>query len=289
MQTENAARLKLLLSMSIFGTIGIFRNYINMPSSVIAMSRGIIGMLFLLLIIFLFKRDKICLDSIKKNFWLLAVSGVCIGINWILLFEAYRYTTVSTATLCYYMAPVFVILLSPIIFKERFTVRKALCTLSAICGMFIISGIFGNASANLTGILLGLGAAVLYGSVIIMNKFIKDIRDEEKTLVQLGAAGISLIPYVLLTEDVFSMSAGTTSYILLIIVGIVHTGIAYSLYFGSIDKLKIQTAAMFSYIDPVVALILSSLLLKEEFTLVHLIGSILILGAAFISELPSKK
>lgn len=289
MQTENAARLKLLLSMSIFGTIGIFRNYINMPSSVIAMSRGLIGMLFLLLIIFLFKRDKICFDSIKKNFWLLAVSGVCIGINWILLFEAYRYTTVSTATLCYYMAPVFVILLSPFIFKERFTVRKALCTLSAICGMFIISGIFGNASANLTGILLGLGAALLYGSVIIMNKFIKDIRDEEKTLVQLGAAGISLIPYVLLTEDVFAMSAGTTSYILLIIVGIVHTGIAYSLYFGSIDKLKIQTAAMFSYIDPVVALILSSLLLKEEFTLVHLIGSILILGAAFISELPSKK
>jgi drug/metabolite transporter (DMT)-like permease len=187
------------------------------------------------------------------------------------------------------MAPVFVILLSPIIFKERFTMRKALCTLSAICGMFIISGIFGNASANLTGILLGLGAALLYGSVIIMNKFIKDIRDEEKTLVQLGAAGISLIPYVLLTEDVFSMSAGTTSYILLVIVGIVHTGIAYSLYFGSIDKLKIQTAAMFSYIDPVVALILSSLLLKEEFTLIHLIGSILILGAAFISELPSKK
>lgn len=289
MQTENAARLKLLLSMSIFGTIGIFRNYINMSSSVIAMARGLIGMLFLLLVIFLFKRSKIRFESIKKNFCLLVISGLCIGINWILLFEAYRYTTVSTATLCYYMAPVFVILLSPLVFKEKFTARKAICTLSAICGMFIISGIFGNASANLMGIILGLGAALFYASVIIMNKFIEDIRDEEKTLVQLGAAGISLIPYVLLTEDVFSMSAGTISVILLIIVGIVHTGMAYSLYFGSIDKLKIQTAAMFSYIDPVVALILSALLLKEEFTLVHLIGSILILGAAFISEMPSKK
>ena len=96
-------------------------------------------------------------------------------------------------------------------------------------------------------------------------------------------------PGMLLTEDVFSISPDTSSFILLIIVGIVHTGIAYSLYFGSIDKIKIQTAAMFSYIDPVVALILSALLLKEEFTPIHLIGSILILGAAFISEIPSKK
>ena len=286
---QSSARLKLVLSMSIFGTIGIFRNYIDMPSSVIAMSRGLIGMLFLLLVIFTLKRSKLCIDAIKKNFGILFLSGVCIGINWILLFEAYRYTAVSTATLCYYMAPVFVIVLSPFIFKERFTLKKAICTFCAICGMFIISGIFGNVSANPKGILLGLGAAMLYASVVIMNKFVKDIRDEEKTLIQLGAAGISLIPYVVLTEDVFSISADATSFILLIIVGIVHTGVAYSLYFGSIDKIQIQTAAMFSYIDPVVALILSALLLKEEFTLVHLIGSILILGAAFISEIPSKK
>ena len=289
MKTKDGAMLKLLLSMSIFGTIGIFRNYINMPSSVIAMARGLIGMLFLLLFMLFFRRGRISLASIKRNIWLLLLSGVCIGVNWILLFEAYRYTTVSTATLCYYFAPVFVIILSPFIFKEKFTLKKALCTLSAILGMFIISGILGGASANLTGILLGLGAAMLYASVVIMNKFIKDISGEEKTLIQLGAAGISLIPYVLLTEDVFSMPTDSRSVALLLFVGIVHTGIAYSLYFGSFDKLKVQTAAIFSYIDPVVALILSALLLKEEFTLLHLIGSILILGGAFISEMPSKK
>ena len=289
MKTKDGAMLKLLLSMSIFGTIGIFRNYINMPSSVIAMARGLIGMLFLLLFMLFFRRGRISLASIKRNIWLLLLSGVCIGVNWILLFEAYRYTTVSTATLCYYFAPVFVIILSPFIFKEKFTLKKALCTLSAILGMFIISGILGGASANLTGILLGLGAAMLYASVVIMNKFIKDISGEEKTLIQLGAAGISLIPYVLLTENIFSMPTDSRSVALLLFVGIVHTGIAYSLYFGSFDKLKVQTAAIFSYIDPVVALILSALLLKEEFTLLHLIGSILILGGAFISEMPSKK
>ena len=289
MNNQNSSRLKLFLSMSIFGTIGIFRNYIDMPSSIIAMSRGLIGMLFLLLVILLFKRSKISFESIKKNSCILLISGVCIGINWILLFEAYRYTTVSTATLCYYMAPVFVILLSPFVFKERFTAKKAICTLCSILGMLIISGIFGNASANPTGIILGLGAAMLYASVVMMNKFIKGIRDEEKTLIQLGAAGISLVPYVLLTESLGDISAGSLSVVFLIIVGVIHTGIAYSMYFGSIDKLNVQTVAISSYIDPVVALILSALLLHEEFTWVHLIGSILILGAAFISEMPAKK
>lgn len=290
MQNQSGARLKLLLSMSIFGTIGIFRNYINMPSSFIAMSRGLIGMFFLLLVILLFKKSEICIVSIKKNILMLLISGICIGVNWILLFEAYRYTTVSTATLCYYMAPVFVILLSPLIFKERFTLKKAICTLCAILGMLIISGIFGNTSSSLTGVFLGLGAAMLYASVIIMNKFIKDIRDEEKTLVQLGAAGISLIPYVLLTESFTSIStASGISVMLLIVVGVLHTGVAYSMYFGSIDKLNVQTVAIFGYIDPVVALILSAVILHETFTWIHLIGSLLILGAAFISEIPSKK
>ncbi len=289
MQSNTSAKIRLILSMTIFGTIGIFRNYIDLPSSFIAMVRGIVGMLFLLLVILVFKRKNINFKSIKKNLIPLLLSGVFIGINWILLFEAYRHTTVSTATLCYYMAPVFVILLSPVIFKERFTLKKSLCALAAVLGMFIISGIFGDASSNVTGIFLGLGAAVFYATVIILNKFIKDIEDEEKTMVQLGAAGMSILPYVFLTESVAALSPDSTSLILLFVVSILHTGIAYTLYFGSIGNLNVQTAAIFSYIDPVVALILSGVILKEEFTLLHLIGSILILGGAFISEMPSKK
>ncbi|MBO5682409.1 MAG: EamA family transporter, partial [Clostridia bacterium] len=210
MQSNSSAKIRLILSMTIFGTIGIFRNYIDLPSSFIAMARGIVGMLFLLFVILVIKRNKINFTAIKKNLVPLLLSGVFIGINWILLFEAYRHTTVSTATLCYYMAPIFVILLSPIIFKERFTLKKSLCALAAVVGMFTISGIFGDASSNITGILLGIGAAVFYASVILLNKFIKDIEDEEKTMVQLGAAGISILPYVLLTENLATLSPDTT-------------------------------------------------------------------------------
>lgn len=285
---ENISKLKLVTSMLIFGTIGIFRNYIPLPSSLIAFVRGAIGMLFLLLVIAC-KRQKINLTAIKKNVLLLCLSGAFIGINWILLFEAYRYTTVATATLCYYMAPVFVIIVSPFILKEKLTPKKILCTVSAFLGMVIISGIFGNASSDITGILFGLGAAALYSTVVILNKFIKGISDTEKTLIQLGSAAITILPYVLLTENINSISPNASTIILLVIVGIIHTGVAYTLYFGSIENIKAQTAAMLSYLDPVVALILSALLLKEGFTLIQLIGSILILGAAFISEMPKIK
>ena len=283
--TENTARFKLIASMIIFGTIGIFRSYIPLPSSVIALVRGAIGTLFLLLVITL-KRQKINFTAIKKNLLLLCISGAFIGINWILLFEAYRYTTVATATLCYYMAPVFVIIMSPFILKEKLTAKKILCTISAFIGMVIISGIVGNADSYITGVIFGLGAAALYASVVILNKFIKGISDTEKTLIQLGSAAITLFPYVLLTENIPSLSANATTIILLVVVGIIHTGLAYTLYFGSIEHIKAQTAAMLSYLDPVIALILSAIVLKEGFSIAQLVGSILILGAAFVSETP---
>lgn len=282
---ENAARFKLVVSMLIFGTIGIFRNYIPLPSSVIAFVRGAIGMLFLLLVIAL-KREKINFGAIKNKLLLLCLSGAFIGANWILLFEAYRYTSVATATLCYYMAPVFVIIVSPFILKEKLTAKKILCTLSAILGMVIISGVFGNTGSDIKGVFFGLGAAALYATVVILNKFIKGISDTEKTLIQLGSAAITILPYVLLTENIVSLSLNTASLLLLITVGIIHTGLAYTLYFGSIEHIKAQTAAMLSYLDPVIALILSALLLREGFTFAQLMGSILILGAAFISEMP---
>ncbi len=284
--TEAISKIKLISSMLVFGTIGIFRSYIPYSSGLIAFVRGVMGMLFLLLVIVI-GRKKIDLLAIRKNLPLLCLSGAFIGFNWILLFEAYRYTTVATATLCYYMAPVIVIIFSPLILKERLTLKKGLCAISAILGMTVISGIFGDASSDIRGILFGLAAAALYASVIFLNKFIKDIGDYEKTLIQLGTAAIAILPYILLTENISEISFDTRSTLLLVIVGILHTGIAYTLYFGSISRLGAQTAAIFSYIDPVVAVILSAIILKS-FGITDLVGSILIIGAAVFSEISFK-
>ena len=285
---NNKDKMMMIGAMTIFGTIGIFRKYIPLPSSLLALARGIIGTAFLLFLVLAVKRDKLSIEAIKRNFVFLVVSGAFIGFNWILLFEAYQYTTVATATLCYYMAPVIVVLVSPFLFKERLTLLKAICVAVALAGMVFVSGIpqsgFGGMS-ELKGILLGLGAATLYAIVVILNQYIKDIPAYDKTIMQLGTAAIAILPYTLLTENFADISFTPIAVLMLIFVGIVHTGIAYTLYFGSMSGLKAQTIALFSYIDPVVAIILSAVILQENIGLWGVIGAVMVLGSTMVSEL----
>lgn len=285
------ATLKLTLSMFIFGTIGIIRRFIPLPSSMVAMTRGIVGMLFLLAFLRI-RKVKLNGPAIKKNFWILFLSGAAMGVNWILLFEAYNYTSVATATLCYYLAPIFIIIVSPFLLKERITARKLVCVCVALLGMVFVSGVLQtgiSGVSELKGILLGVGAAAFYASVVLLNKRLGDVPAYDRTILQLGAAGIALLPYVLLTENVAAMEFTGLSVLMLAIVCMVHTGVAYALYFGSLMDLKAQTAAILSYIDPVVAIILSALLLKENMDVFGVVGAILVLGAAIVSELPEKK
>ena len=284
------ATFKLTLSMVIFGTIGIFRRYIPLPSSLVAMTRGLIGMLFLLLVMVLRKRGM-NRAAVRRKLAMLCLSGAAIGVNWILLFEAYNYTSVATATLCYYLAPMFVILASPLVVGERLTAKKLICVLAALLGMVFVSGVLesGGGSSDLKGVLLGLGAAVLYASVVLMNKQLGDVPAYDRTIVQLGSSAAVLLPYVLLTENIGALTFTPGTIGLLLVVGIVHTGIAYALYFGSLMQLKAQTAAILSYIDPVVAVLLSALVLREHMSLLSGLGAILVLGAAVVSELPSRR
>ena len=284
------ATFKLTLSMVIFGTIGIFRRDIPLPSSLVAMTRGLIGMLFLLLVMVLRKRGM-NRAAVRRKLGMLCLSGAAIGVNWILLFEAYNYTSVATATLCYYLAPMFVILASPLVMGERLTAKKLICVLAALLGMVFVSGVLesGGGSSDLKGVLLGLGAAVLYASVVLMNKQLGDVPAYDRTIVQLGSSAAVLLPYVLLTEDMGALTFTPNTIGLLLVVGIVHTGIAYALYFGSLMQLKAQTAAILSYIDPVVAVLLSALVLREHMSLLSGLGAVLVLGAAVVSELPSRR
>ena len=277
--------------MTIFGTIGIFRKFIPMPSGFLAMTRGFIGAFFLILLMVFWKK-RVDLAAIGKKIWLLIISGAFIGFNWILLFEAYNYTSVATATLCYYAAPIFVIIASPFLLGERLTAKKIVCVLIAAIGMVMVSGIFSasfGGLGDLIGVFLGLGAALLYASVVILNKKIGKIPPYEKTATQLASAAIVILPYVLLAEDIRAESFSLTSVVMIILVGILHTGISYALYFGSMSSLHAQTVALFSYIDPIVAIILSAVVLRENIGIVGYMGAVLVLGSTLYSELPEKK
>ena len=283
-------RLMLLSSMVIFGTIGIFRRYIPLPSGLIAFSRGLIGMLFLLAFVTL-RGIRLSKENIRRNGWKLLLSGTFLGFNWILLFEAYRYTSVAVATLCYYMAPILVVLVSPLLFGESLGGRKLLCVVVALVGMVLVSGVvdsgFGGGN-NLKGVLLGLGAAVLYASVVLMNKKITSISSYEKTIVQLGTAAAVILPYSLLTESVDPQAWTLRAVLCLVLVGIVHTGVAYCLYFSSLKFLPGQKAAILSYIDPLVAVVISVTVLGEPMTVMQAVGGILILGFTLWNEIKTK-
>ena len=274
----------MVVSMLIFGTIGLFVKNIGFPSSFIALARAFIGSVFIA-VFMLVSRHKVDWPAVKKNLKILVPSGIAIGFNWIALFEAYRFTGVAVGTLCYYMAPVILIMVSPILLKEKLTVVKVISVIAAIAGEVLISGVLSGTVRSAKGIALGLTAAVLYASVVLMNKFVRDLSPVETTLIQMMSAAIVMVPYVLITENVGEFVFDRKSVVVTIIVGIIHTGIVYMLYFASMQKIPAQTTAVFSYIDPVTAIILSAVVLHEEFTAVQLAGTVLILGATLFNEL----
>lgn len=282
------AKRDLIFSVSVFGTIGIFVRWIGLPSSVIALVRGAVGAAFLLLLA-RFRHALIDRAALRRRWQLLLLSAAMMSFNWITLFEAYRYTTVATATLCYYMAPIFVTLISPVLLKERLTARKLLCVFLALAGMVFVSGVPQSGlpgPSEAKGILLALCSAALYAGVILINKYLAGVPAYDRTLLQLACAAAVMIPYILLTEDLSAMSVTPLGAVLLLIVAVFHTGWCYALYFGSMTVLSAQTVALFSYIDPIVAILLSALLLREPLGWSGILGAALVLGSTLVSELP---
>lgn len=290
MKKPISPRAMLVLSMAIFGTIGLFVRNIPLPSAEIALYRAVMAAALIGLFL-LMTKQKIPFGAIKKELPLLIVSGMAMGINWVLLFEAYRYTTVSVATLSYYFAPVIVTVVCPILFREKLTPRQILCFVMSTLGLVLITGIGGTGNNDLLGILLGLSAAVFYASVVLINKFIKNVEGIHRTFLQFLAAVLVLVPYVAFTGGFHLTALNFSGWGNLLIVGVLHTGITYCLYFSSLRDIPGQKAAILSYIDPLVAVLVSVTLLHEPMTLWQIIGGGLILGFTLLNELtpPSKE
>ena len=286
MKKAFSPRVRLILAMVIYGTISLVVRRIPLTSGVIAGARSLIGGAFLLLVMAV-RRKKPAFAALRKNALFLLPAGIMLGFNWILLFEAYRYTSVAVATLCYYMSPVLILLVSPLLLHERLTGKKLLCVLAAFIGMSFVSGVAENGmptGAELRGVLLGLAAAVLYAGIILLNKKLDGVSGLDRTFCQLMIATVVLLPYNILSGGFSGMVITPDTLLWLLIAGIIYTGLAYYLYFGALDEVSAQTAAMLSYIDPVVAVIVSVCILREGVSLMTLLGAALILGAAIVSE-----
>lgn len=283
-------RLMLTISMTIFGTIALFVRNIPLASGEVALYRAVLAAM-LIAVYLLVTKQRMPFEKIKKEIPYLLFSGIAMGINWILLFEAYKYTTVSLATLSYYFAPVIVTVVCPILFREKMTVKQILCFVMSTVGLVLITGIgdMSGGSNHLVGILFGLGAAVFYAAVVLLNKFIKNVDGIHRTFLQFLAAIVILVPYVLATSGINLNVLDGNGWGCLLIVGLVHTGITYCLYFSSLKELPGQKAAILSYIDPLVAVLVSVVLLGEQMTLMQVLGGMLILGFTLWNELGTSK
>ncbi len=286
MNKQKTARLMLIISMAIFGTLGLFVRHIQVSSGELALYRAIMAAI-MIGVYLLITGNKIPFKTIKKDIPFLLLSGMAMGINWILLFEAYKYTTVSVATLSYYFAPVIVTLVCPILFKEKMTVKQFICFVMSTLGIVMITGIgdVSTSGTNIIGILFGLGAAMFYATVILINKFIKTVEGLHRTFLQFVAAIIILVPYVVATSGINLRMLDTIGWFALLVVGILHTGITYCLYFSSLNELPGQKVAILSYIDPLVAIVISVTLLGESMTVIQAIGGALILGFTLWNEI----
>ena len=277
-------RCLMVIAMSIFGTIPLFVKHLPLSSGEIALYRSAMAVLMVGAYLAITKQ-KIPWKILKGKAFRLLLSGFALGFNWILLFEAYRYTSVSTATLCYYFAPVLVTVASLFLFRERLTWFQGLCFGMSTVGLVMITGTGGNGSSDLRGILLGLGAAVLYATVVLVNKSLQGISGIQRTFIQFATAMVILIPYVAFTGGFHPHVLDGKGWIMLLTVGIVHTGVTYCLYFSAVSGLSGQKTALISYLDPLIAVLVSVLALNESITVLQIVGGVLIIGFSLLNEL----
>ena len=283
-------RVAMAVSMAVFGTIGFFVRNISVSSGELALYRAVLAAL-LIGAYLIVTRQKIPFREIGKEARLLLLSGAVMGINWILFFQAFRYTTVSLATLSYYFAPVIVTVASTVLFREKLTGRQILCFVMSTLGLVLITGTVGfSGGRDLIGVLFGIGAAFLYATVILLNKFIKNVDGIHRTLLQFLAAIVVLAPYVALSGGSTLGTMDGKGWISLLVIGLIHTGVFYCVYFSSLKELPGQKTAILSYIDPLMAVIVSVAILGEPLTWLQAIGGLLILGFTLLNELaPVKK
>lgn len=275
------SQIQLISAMLIFGSLGLFVRQLPLPSAVIAALRAGIGAG----VLGLYKVIRHTPLQLPKSFQArlaLLISGILLGSNWVFLFEAYRRTTVSVATLCYYLAPILVAFFT-LMRSRTFNRRSGILLLSALIGL----GLLINPGAQLgsdpvIGISFGLIAALMYAGIILINPYFKAVSGLDSSCLQLLIAALILLLYLFIQPPMIHWKAiNTIQWGLVLVLGIVHTGIAYALYFSALPKLNSTTAAFLSYIDPISALLFSGYLLHEPFTILQIVGAVLILGVSW--------
>lgn len=281
---KNKTELKFLAAIAIFGSIGLFLEFIGLPRGIVAFGRSLFGTLFVLAVVLLRgkKPDK---EAIRKNLRWLILSGMSLGFNWIFLFTAYEVSSLALGILCNYLAPVLVVLIAPILWKDKLTLPKMLCVGAAFVGIVFVSGLPDGGAVNVEGIVMGLLSAVTFVFIVVFNRKLDGVTAFDKAVVQLAVATVTIFPYALFESVTKEFTVDPVSVLLVVVLGFFHTGVAYCFYFDALGKISTQAFAVIGYLEPVMAVLISAFLLGTPMTVFGWIGAVLIIGAALVGEL----
>lgn len=272
--------LKYIIAMLIYGTNGIVAACIDLPSEEIVLMRTVVGG-SLLMLLSLVTRARPEPGAVRSQGLMLLGAGVCLGANWALLFEAYKLAGVSMATLMDYCAPVIVLLLSPLLLRQKQGARAYIGMAAAVFGLVLALGI-GGVHITGTALAVGLAAAVFYAGLIILNQMIKGFSGLQLTAAELVIAAVVMLCYVLLWGGSIRLPGNEGGTAALLVLCTVNTALACYLYFSSMNRLRARTVALLGYIDPVSALVFAAVFLNESMTALQIFGAALVLaGAAY--------
>lgn len=277
--------LMFVAAMLIFGSNGVFASMLDMSGAQLVLMRTLIGGAVLLIII-LISRSRTPREVLLREKWRLLFAGVCLGANWALLFEAYNLMNVSLATLTYYTAPVLVLVLAPFVLKERQNSLAYVGMLVVVVGMLLVVGTdFGEGGVTVTGLVVGLGSAVFYAMLMLVNKKISGVSGLNLTFIEIIIAAVILLPYVFATSGGVPLPTDARGIFALLFLCTVNTGFACWLYFSSMNRLPAKAVALMGYFDPVSALVFSAVFLDERLSTVQFIGAVLVLAGALVGQL----
>lgn len=274
---------KYIAALLLFGSNGIVASYISLSSYEIVFTRALIGSL-LLTLIFIFSKQKVQFLKNKSHLLYLIISGVAMGASWMFLYEAYAQIGVSLATLAYYCGPVIVMILSPVLFKEKMSSAKLLGFLVVLIGMFCVNGQALSEGRTSWGLICGILSAILYAIMVVFNKKAVSVTGLENSMWQLIMSFITVGIFLSLKQG-FPVNIGLENLVPILLLGVVNTGIGCYFYFSSIGNLPVQTVAILGYLEPLSALLFSAILLGETLSFVQIVGAVLILGGAAFGEL----
>ena len=280
-------RIKLVLVMVIWGSLGVFTRSIPLSALSLAFLRALIALPVLFAVLKMKKTEKVEWRLLKPYI----ISGSLLGFRWLTLFYGYKHTSISSAVIIYNMCPVYVMIAAPLLRKETISKIQIAVVFFSFLGLFMIVGQNLSEGYGYLGMALSAVSGMLYATIILINRSIRSRVDNQTgTFVQISAAMIVLLPFVLAEGNILTVrDLDAAAVIYTILLGVLHTGIVYTIFFSLTTQMKSLEIVLYSYLEPLFGILFSVIFIGEKLTVLQIIGGILILGSTYIGEILKDK